>query len=168
MSDTNAEVLERLQAKDALLFGLSDTLDVKASIALVVITFLGTQSGVFLASQQQLPEVLRYAQLGSAVALAFAGCIALVALWPRDHDTETAEELDGWAQQLREHYKHSPDPEQAVAEAFRSGRIQRLKERINANAKVDRLKSGLVAWSYKLSAVGLVLNMVTLLGLAVR
>jgi hypothetical protein len=167
MSDTNAEVLERLQAKDAMLFGLSDTLDVKSSIALVVITFLATQSGVFLASDQ-LPVGLSYIQLLSAFVLAAAGVVSLVALWPRDYETETAEELDVWEQQLRAHYQGNFDAEESVATAFRSGRIQRLKERIAANAEVDRVKSNLVAWSFRLSGIGLLLNMATLVGWALR
>lgn len=81
----NAEIIiERLQQKDALLFHLSDTLDVKASIWLVVITFLATQTAGFL-SDALLPGALRYAQIGSALSLAAAGALALVVLWPRNY-----------------------------------------------------------------------------------
>lgn len=164
MGDTNVEVLERLRAKDALLFSLSDTLDVKASIALVLITFLATQSSGFLASA--LPGRLAWVQLVSAVLLGAGAIFALASLWPRDHDTETAEALDEWTQQLREHFKGHPDPEAEVEAEFRSGMIKRLKERIATNARIDRTKSRFMEWSYKLSGVAMLLNMTTLIALA--
>jgi hypothetical protein len=165
MSD-QTQILERLQAKDSLLFALSDTLDVKSSIVLVVVTFLATQTADFLTNAQVAVGPLRYVQVASAFALALSGTLALASLWPRDHEVETAEQFDEWEQQLREHYKDAPDPEQAVAETFQRGRIQRLKERIAANDRVDRQKSRLVALAYTLAGVALLLNMGTLLALA--
>jgi hypothetical protein len=165
MSNVNAELIERLEAKDAMLFGLSDTLDAKASIALVIITFLATQSGMFLATVG-LPEQLRVLQIISAFALAIAGGVSVAALWPRDHEAETPEALDEWLDELRAFYSDSPDVETAVAVAFRDGRIKRLKESIAANGKIDRLKSRFVMTAYGFSVVALALNMTTLLGLA--
>ena len=165
MTSIDAEIVERLQAKDALLFSLSDTLDVKASIVLVVVTFLGTLSGIFLANPL-LPYLLRYGQLAAAVFLAGAGLMAFITLWPRQHELETAETLDEWQQELRAHYKNALDPNEAVSEAFTAGRVQRLKERIQLHTGIDRAKSNCLDWSYRLSAVALALNLTTLIWLA--
>src|SRR5688572_28070342 len=140
MADLTADVLERLEAKDELLFDLSDTLDSKASIALVIVTFLATQSGVFL-SNSGLNEQLRVLQIVAAFALAGAGGFAVAALWLRDHTTETAESLDEWLRQLRAHYSGATNAEDAVFIAFREGRIKRLKESIAANSEISRNKS---------------------------
>lgn len=44
----NDRILAELSVKDDLSFKLGDTLDVKASIGMVVITFLGTQTAYLL------------------------------------------------------------------------------------------------------------------------
>src|SRR5258706_14241270 len=143
MTDTNLEVLARLEARYQQLFTLSDTLDTKASIALVLITFLAQQTGTFLA-RPQLPLQLYVLQIAAAFALLFGGLTAFACLWPRDHETETAEQLDEWLQQLRAYYKDADNPAQAVDKAFQAGRIQRLKERISSTKKIDDDKSAFV------------------------
>jgi hypothetical protein len=165
MPDVTGVVLEQLRAKDAQLFSLSDAFDVKASIALVVITFLATQSAAFLEKGSLLGR-FEWVQRGSAVALAAAGALAVVALWPRVHQTETAEGLRAWAQQLREYYKDQPNPEMAVTEAFHAGLVERLEERIAVNSRIDQSKSRYVDWSFKCTAAALALNMATLLAFA--
>jgi len=165
MSDTHSEILERLQAKDALLFGLSDTLDVKASLALVMITFLATQTGAWL-SMDGLPIWFHSAQVLAAFVLAAAGIVALVSLWPRNHALEPAEAFEAWVQELRAFYRDAPHPEEAVAQEFRRGRILRLTERIEAHEQLDREKSRLVGLAYVLTGVAVILNLGTVMGLA--
>lgn len=48
MGVVNEKLLAELNAKDDLAQRLGDTLDVKASMGMVVITFLGTQTAYFL------------------------------------------------------------------------------------------------------------------------
>lgn len=48
MNAVHPLVRDQLLAKDAMTFELGDALDTKASIALVVITFLGTQTAWFV------------------------------------------------------------------------------------------------------------------------
>ena len=165
MGTTDADVLDRLRARDQLLLSLSDVLDTKASIGMVAITFLATQSGELL-TREGLPEVFRWFQFASVFCLALAGMAAVGSLWPRDHQGDTAEELDDWARQLREHYKDAPDPEQAVDQAFRRGTIDRMKERIAANKAIDDSKAALITKTYVLTGLALVLNLLTVVALA--
>ena len=167
MADIDAEVIERLRAKEQLLFGLSDTLDAKAGLALVFITFLATQSGEFI-NNGQLPVYLKWFQWISIVSLVGAGVAAFSSLWPREHDTETAEELASWVADLRNHYKGAADPELAVRRAFRSGMIDLIQQRIVSSAGIDTAKSSLIWKSYALAGVALTLNLMTLIAIALQ
>jgi hypothetical protein len=167
MSPTDAEVMEHLRAKDQMLFGLSDILDAKAGIALVVITFLASQSSDLLTTDSPLPPVLWFFQMVSIGCLAAAGIAAVGSLWPRDHAVEKSEELEKWAGDLREYYKDDANPEVAVENAFRKGLVERLKERIATNAEIDATKADLLNRAYKLAGISLGLNLLTLVSMAV-
>ena len=162
MSNEHDIVLERLQVKDALLFGLADTLDMKASVSLVVITFLATQTGGFLLVVDSLDWV-RTLQTIVACSLAFAGICAILALWPRDFFIETAEELDSWMVQLNEYYRDMPDAASKVEAALAHGRIKRAKQRIKTNSETDARKGSLVNWAYRLAGIALMFNIITLI-----
>ena len=162
--EEHAVVVERLETKDALLFRLSDVLDTKASISLVVITFLATQTAGFFADG--LSGWLWWCQLGVAVVLASAGLFAMGALWPREFDIETSEELDTWVAQLRAHFRDEPDADAKVKAELTSGRIASAKARIKRNGSVDALKSQFIGWIYRCVSVAVVMNMGTVIVMA--
>ena len=167
MSTQDTVLLERISAKDALTFGLSDTLDTKASIALVVITFLGTQTAWFV-TEKHVAGFWLVVQSLSALSLVVAGALALAALWPRSYDTEGAESLDVWASQLNEFYRDDPDAEQKVSAAIARGEIKRAKERIAKNSRLNAHKSDLIEWSFWCSSAAFALNLLTVIELTIR
>lgn len=151
--------LARLEERDSVVFGLSDTHDMKASIALVVIVFLADQSGDLL-SGGTLSHALYGTQVVSCALLFLAGAFSLVAMWPRTHHCENVDEWREWIDRLRTNH---PDDDDGVLRAFQAGRVQNLLRRIGANNRVCSLKSRLVIWSFAVSTLALATNLVTLL-----
>jgi hypothetical protein len=152
-------LIRRLDIIDDQAFKLGDTIDVKASIGLVVITFLATQSASFLA----VNEPGRWLQMVSAFALSIAGVFALCELWPRTYAIEAAEAMDGWIKDLRDYYKDEKNADALIEAAMSDGHILRAKERIERNAAINKQKSMLLGWSFRFTALALVLNLSTLL-----
>src|SRR5690348_4795153 len=95
MKELQKTVEEYLKSQDDLEFELGDTLDVKTSIALVLITFLATQSADFLRHNPPLSSFWHVVQVVSAAALIAAGVLAIAELKPRGYiaRTEPAEFL---------------------------------------------------------------------------
>ena len=156
-SDIEA-VIKRLDLKDDQAFKLGDAIDVKASIALVVITFLATQTASFLTVREPWREL----QVVSAFLLAIAGVLALLELWPRTYAIDASESLDGWIAELRDYYQNRADADQLVASAVAAGHIERTKERIEKNNAINEQKSKLMDWSFRCTAVAMLLNLGTL------
>lgn len=155
---------KRLDMKDDQLFKLGDTMDVKASIALVIITFLATQTASFISDGGVLAWPWdRRLQLIAAVFLAVAGALAFVELWPRDYEIEPAESWDAWIGQLRRYYKDDPNAEQKVEAAVLEAQRLRTKERIASNSKTNEQKAELLAWSFRFTGAALALNLATLI-----
>ena len=87
-----ALIVERLNAKDELTYQRGDTLDVKASIVLVVVTFLAGESAELLAKGNLTPAG-KVTQIIAAAFLALAGILVWSQLWPREYEVEAAENL---------------------------------------------------------------------------
>src|SRR6266403_3603546 len=88
---------------DELFFQLGDVLDVKASILLVAISFLGTISALVLAVPD-LPNLIKGLQI-LAVLLLAGGMFATVrCLWPRVFDAPPDRAV--WLAYLQELEKH--------------------------------------------------------------
>ncbi len=83
MDIVNSRLLSELSVKDDLSFKLGDTLDVKASIGMVVITFLGTQTAYLL--DKHVSGISHTLQAGSVIALLVATVASIVELWPRNY-----------------------------------------------------------------------------------
>lgn len=167
MSADQAVVLDRLYAKDQLVFGLSDTLDTKASIALVVITFLATQTGWFIA-ETRVTGILLGLQVCSAWILAVAGALALLTLWPRVYQTEAAEEFDEWVEQLTVHFQSDPDAAEKVAFEVAYGEIGLLKNRIARNGALNEAKGWYLEGSFWTSSAAFAINLLTVIALAIQ
>ena len=158
--DNKAE-LEQLLTKDRLLFNLSDTLDMKASVSLIVVTFLAALTADFLAAHM-LSDWIRRLQILAAIALAIGGICAMVVLWPRVYAVEKAEEFGAFWEELVKHYKGADDADQQVKNAYLAGRIKGIKAQISANRQVDDRKSQFLSGAYKCAGVALLLNLITL------
>ena len=153
---------QQLAEKDRILFNLSDTLDMKAGVSLVVITFLATQTAGFIGNEA-LVDVLRWLQSVSAVLLALAGASSMFVLWPREYSVEKSEEFAGWRARLESYYQGQDDAQRKVDDEYLAGRVQGLRVQIAENRRLDDRKSWALAWSYRLTGVSLGLNMLTLI-----
>ena len=113
--------LHQLMDKDRLLFNLSDTLDMKASVSLILITFLATQTAE-LFRIEQLPVLLHWLQFLSALGLFAATISAIVVLWSRKWSVEKSEKFPEWRAKLQEHFRDQDDADQKVADQYLAAR----------------------------------------------
>jgi hypothetical protein len=142
-------------------FALCDSLDVKASIILVILVFLAEQSDKFF--QAGVVGCARMLQYVSVSALIIGGICAVLELWPRDYGTEgTPQKYDDWLAKLREHYASSANADELVLEQVVLGRAKRAKERAEANIATNKLKTRFLYASFLFIVVSLTANLLTL------
>jgi len=153
---------EHLRSQDDREFGLGDTLDIKTSIALVVVIFLATQSGGFLASP--MPLHWHNIQIVSVGCVIIAGVLAMIVLWPRTYKLKIQpSEFLGWTKQVNEFYGEN---RVAAVEFIRSKQIQRIQKRFAVNSSINASKSAAMSWSFYFTMTALILNIATLIGLS--
>jgi hypothetical protein len=155
-------LLAEINAKDDLAINLGDTLDVKASILLVVITFLATQTAYFL--DKHTPGPPHFLLVGSGVLLAGSTIAAFVALWPREYMFPLPE-VSGIdrASELRDFYtQHENVDARAMFAEFTKNEIGWAQSRISANQRKNRTKAAWLEWSFYFAAAAMVLNTATL------
>jgi hypothetical protein len=159
-------ILERLDAKDELTYQRGDTLDVKASIVLVVVTFLAGQSADLLA-RGNLTCAGKAAQIVAAISVALAGICVWGQLWPREYEVEAAEKLPRWKQELEEFYKDDPEASAKVLTVLTEGIVERTTERICKNSTINKTRSNLLLCSYVFATLSLAVNLLTLFGVGI-
>jgi hypothetical protein len=165
IGDTIAQEAERL---DELKYQAADVLDVKASIILVVVTFLGTLSGQIL-SLPDLPTNVKVAQIVAVVADCLAGMLTLVALWPRDFDLPpSTEESVAYVEKLEKHFDGQVGAEDLVFEEFRKSRARGISSRIKTNSKLVAFKSRLNHWTFYIVSTAVAAELVSLAWLVLR
>jgi hypothetical protein len=75
---------ERTRERDRFELDLGDTFDVKASIVLLILTFLGTISATMLTADK-LPAAAKLAQIPVVAATVISGIFCVACLWPKDY-----------------------------------------------------------------------------------
>lgn len=138
IEDSLAQEQKRL---DELFFQLGDVLDVKASIILVVITFLGTISSQVLVVPN-LPNLIKGIQIIAVLALGFGLVATVWSLWPRAFEApqDAAEWLD-YLQKLEKHYAGKDDTSELVAKDFSQDMARRRQDRITRNRALAKTKA---------------------------
>jgi hypothetical protein len=160
--------LESAQKYDESERSLGDVLDVKASVALVAVTFLAGVSGQLLGVQLLNPlwgEMQLVAQLGALLLLAMAGAFIVAELWPRDYVSLPTPQQDGkWIEELE---KELADDEAVMKEVL----LQKLSaaiKRVERNKEINDAKSRLLYQSFNMLAAAIVLVLGDLVLLALR
>jgi hypothetical protein len=142
---------------------LGDTLDMKANIWLVVITFLATQTAYFLS--KGLHGYAYWEQVGTACLLIIAGLLSFWELRPRNYllfrPSEGAIQIK--IEKLREQHKGSPDQAKLVESGIINAQMEWAKERTKVNMVINENKSDLLDWSFRLTAIAFILNFATLI-----
>jgi hypothetical protein len=159
-------IAEHEKRLDELFFQLSDVLDVKASIILVVISFLGAISGQVLVLHD-LPFLIRSVQMVAVLALAGGVFATVRSLWPRIFDAppDTAEWIS-YLQELENHYEGEDNASELVAKDFMQAIARRRQERIAKNRALTTAKSNLNDWAFRGTVVAVAAQAVSLIWMA--
>jgi hypothetical protein len=80
----NDFIAEKARERDHFELGLGDTFDVKASIVLLILTFLGTISATILTADK-LTLVPKLAQIPVIAFTVISGIFCVACLWPKDY-----------------------------------------------------------------------------------
>jgi hypothetical protein len=152
------QVLER--DRQELEFG--DTLDIKTSIVLVVLTFLAGQAADSLrASPKGGAGII--CQYMAIIALSLGGIFAVGELWPRNYKIEASpDRYDTWLSELKAHHQGEENSESKVVAASIGGRIAMAKDRIHYNIDVNKRKSWWMTVSFFCTAGAFALNLAAL------
>lgn len=151
---------------DEMFFQLSDVLDVKASIILVVISFLGAISAQVLGFND-LPIVIKVIQVIAVLALAGGVFATVLSLWPRIFDAppDTAE-WTAYLSQLEKFFEGKEGADQLVAENFIKSISKRRQDRIAKNRALTDKKSNYNSWAFRATVVAVTAEAVSLVWLA--
>ena len=156
--------LGEINAKEDLSLRLGDALDVKASVGLVVLLFLATQSAYFF--DKGLSVYGWWMQVASVGSTSVAVLLAIFALWPRTYTLPEPESdiVTKRIEELRHFYASDPAEyiEPNVTAALMDDEMKWAKERIAANQKRNWRKSDGVNWSFWLTVPAIALNLGTL------
>jgi hypothetical protein len=151
---------------DESYFAVGDVLDVKASVVLVVVTFLGALSGQIL-TLHDLPVAIKGLQLASVLSLCAVGLLILSCLWLKRFQLPPKPELwKQWVIELEQNLKAHDDASELVAEEFGRQREARTLERIALNSELASKKSKLLKWSFRALSLAVVLEFTCLVWLA--
>jgi len=159
-------ISEHLKEQDEREFALGDTLDIKTSIALVIITFLATQSAEFL--KGPLSPSWHTIQRFSVACIVIAGVLALLELIPRGYMLRMApDKFLEWVNETRDFYRSNSatDPDSSTAERINAVEIEKFKDRFKVNSAINQTKTSLMAWSFYFTMAAVGLNLATLLRL---
>ncbi len=163
LADHIAEEAKRL---DEITYQAGDVLDVKASIVLLVITFLGTLSGQII-SVPDLSPTIKVIQVVAVAALCSSGLLTLCALWPRDFGIpRDPKKLTTYVNSLFEYFGDKPNPEELVLQQYEVVRNQSVVDRISTNTYFARSKARLNKLAFYAVAVSLLAELISLLWLA--
>jgi len=81
---TNEFLGERTRERDRFELDLGDAFDVKASIVLLIPTFLGTISATMLTADK-LTAIPKVAQIPVIALIVISGTLCVACLWPKDY-----------------------------------------------------------------------------------
>jgi hypothetical protein len=160
-------ILDNLQSQNELEYQLGDTLDIKTSIVLVVITFLATLSSGLLTTQ--MPRHWHNIQLASVGCLIFAGLLSVWELIPRTYKVGLApDKFFEWVQGVKTFYgaEGVSDPDERSLEFIHRKRIDQLRARFTHNRTINAMKSNVVTCVFILTFASLILNLSTLAALS--
>jgi hypothetical protein len=145
---TLAWLYEISKRKEDREVSLGDTLDVKASIILVIVAFLGATSGTILSSAD-LGLSIKLLQIVTLISLAVSGLCAFGALWPKDYWMEDfPSEYKSWVAQIEQDREERKFFKPAISVILESD-MNTIAERIDKNSGHNKDKSAWLIRSFK-------------------
>ena|ERR1019366_2188627 len=146
---------ERAVAKNTHELSLSDTLDVKAGILLVIITVLASDPVHTLTFTCARPllfcgEILFY------ILLLVGAFLTVLELWPREYHTDTTPKKDeGWVCELTQYHAEESDKWQSVKENLKKAMFARLRDRVEYNGQLNQKKICYLGWPFRFIAASM-------------
>ena len=159
-------IAEHEKRLDELFFQLGDVLDVKASIILVVISFLGAISGQVLLVPD-LAYLIKGMQVIAVLSLAGGVFATVRSLWPREFEAppDTAEWLN-YLRELEAYFVGKGNAEELITKEFSESISKRRQERIAKNRAMTQKKAKLNDWAFRGTVVAASTEAVSLIWLA--
>lgn len=166
--EITSALIDEAKRLDEIYFQLGDVLDVKASIILVIATFLGTISAQVLALDK-LSWLVKLLQLGTVISVGSSLILTVLALRIREFDAppdpkEWRSNVDQW----EKYYSEYPNGEDWLVSYFEEYRMKLFIERIDENKRLAAEKSKLNKWALRFVASALLLEFATLVLLALN
>jgi hypothetical protein len=163
MSSVNAKLLAELNTKDDLVFKLGDTLDVKLSIVLVVITVVGAQTAYFFT--KPVVGIQHTLQVCSVVFLVLATIAAIAGLWPRHYWMIEPEGLvENRIKELEAYYKENGEEvERHLPQQLELDQIGWAKTRIADNRSINNRKAWRLDAAFYATSCAIACNILTLI-----
>lgn len=150
---------ERTRERDRFELDLGDTFDVKASIVLLILTFLGTISATMLTADK-LTAVPKLAQIPVIAAIVISRIFCVACLWPKDYlFDDLPETYANWLVDLGE-----SDSEQL--DGVRSLSLELANGRITHNHALNKTKAWSLNGAFWFMALALFVELGTLAYLA--
>jgi hypothetical protein len=155
-------LIERLTNRESQLSQQSDTLDVKASILLVVVTFLAGQSADLLSKHPH--GWIHWEQMTSIVLQVIAGVLLALQLRIRTYSAETSEKYPQWRDELSQHYRGS---ETSILDQMKRVIIEAYTTRLSEANRYNDRKASLVNKTFWITLLSLACNLAALAPLLV-
>jgi hypothetical protein len=159
-------LVEEATRLDEIAYQVGDVLDVKASVILVVLTFLGT-----LASQvlpiPDLPVTIKIIQIVAVIALSIAGTFTICTLWPRKFAIPPSP-LESWeyAEALIKHFHGAGDAEDLAFQQLQKSKTDLALDRIVKNRQLAASKAKFNKYAFYAMVVSVIAQLASLLWLA--
>jgi hypothetical protein len=139
---------EKARERDRFELELSDTFDVKASIVLLILTFLGTIAATILTAES-LAKTVKLAQIPVIAAIVVSGIFCVASLWPRNYL------LDDMPERYTDWLAAQDTSESAKLQSVTRLNIELANRRINHNHALNRTKSWSLNGAFWSMSVGL-------------
>jgi hypothetical protein len=160
MASGDELLIERLTDRASQLSAQSDTLDVKASILLVVVTFLAGQSADLLSKHHN--GWVHWEQIVCIVLQIGAGVLLALQLRITSYDVELSETYPKWRDELSTYYANDAKKDENVLRDLQKGIIQRSVVRLEKTRKSNEQKATLVNLTFWVTLVSLACNLAAL------
>lgn len=152
-------LISESRSRDEAEFALGDTLDVKASILLVVVIFLAGITGGLLASVGGEHGSMKWAQIVCAIFLFASGILIVYVIWPRAYLTEGENRASDLLKYFEENPMAEADPEIEIT--ILKDDISETGKRIVHNREVNAKKSRALRWAFYTVIPALVLELLS-------
>jgi hypothetical protein len=162
LTDAKTSLIASSLDRDSHELALSDTLDVKAGLLLVALTFLGTQVTDIFAGQLRGFE--NYLEGISISALVIGGVLAIVQLWPRDYKVPPApRKYSTWLAEVQNYFSGSHQADREALQYISETQLHQVIERIEENTRLNRQKWQLMEFCFICVAISFAANLLTII-----